>query len=439
MSTSPDSIPAVEPAGESIPRSRRAILGAGLGALIATVTSAFGRPQSSNAAAGSALIVGNQANNSGTADTQLIANSSVIAFKLLQQGPGTALMGHATQTSGGTRGVYGRTDSPAGYGVQARAAGAAGTGAALQAIGVNNTGLDVSTDNAARFGIKVVNTSTTGTALRAEGKNALVGISDGAGYPAIYGENMATDGSSWGVFGRTHANNSAGVEGESAVGNVVGNGVRGRSYGLGGAGVQGVNNSASVNAYGVHGYAPAGYGVYSTGDTVITGDLFVSGSKAGYVVDVAINGSADTLRQGDPVTLLGVRAPVVGAIPLLEVGRATAGSPVIGVMDRRVAVTPSGRPDSAANHVKGAGTAAKSGDHLLVVTLGAFAVASADAEDGEIAPGTRLAAGKNGRLVRARPVDVGGRTVFPAGENVGYALGSLAAGSGKVAIFVNPH
>jgi hypothetical protein len=92
-------------------------------------------------AAGSALIIGNSANNAGTSNTILTTSSSVVAFELLQNGPGTALMGYVTPGSGGTRGVYGRSDSPNGDGVQARNAGAKGTGAALHAYGQANIGI----------------------------------------------------------------------------------------------------------------------------------------------------------------------------------------------------------------------------------------------------------------------------------------------------------
>ena len=471
MSAQPDpTIAAEDPPQRSVPRTRRALLSAGLGAAIATIASALGTPSRARAAAGSSLIVGSQANNAGTADTQLIASSNVIAFKLLQQGPGTALMGHATQTSGATRGVYGRTDSPDGFGVQARSAGAAGSGAAVQAIGVNNHALEATTTSGARFGAKVVNTSSGGTALRAEGGNAISAISQTAGLPASYGENLATTGVGYGVFGRSHSTSTeaAGVGGETTATSGVVYGVFGRSHSAGfeAAGVKGEAVTASggigvigtaVFTGGIGVYAEAGsnldsgdstgllaethsggYGVISIGDTNVVGDLVVTGSKMGYVVDVAVNSSRATLRQGDAVTLLGARAPVVGQIPVLEVGPAKQGDPVIGVMDRRVTVSQAARR-GIGNNLKGSGTSAAAGELLYVVTLGAFAMASADADEGAIAPGTRLSAGKNGKLVKAKPIDVGGRSIHAPGENVGYALGTLSAGSGKVAVFVNPH
>jgi hypothetical protein len=97
-------------------------------------------------AAGSTMIIGSEANNAGAANTQLLTNSSVVAFKLLQNGPGTALMGYATPITGTTRGVYGRVDSPNGDGVQGRNAGPAGTGAAVRGYGGENAGAVLSSD-----------------------------------------------------------------------------------------------------------------------------------------------------------------------------------------------------------------------------------------------------------------------------------------------------
>ena len=117
-----------------------------LSGLAGLLGSRLAAPETAAAAAGSNLVIGSEANNAGTADTQLITNSTVIAFKLLQNGPGTGLMGYATAATGATRGVYGRSDSPNGDGVQGRSAGASGSGAAIRAIGGNNPGV-IATSN----------------------------------------------------------------------------------------------------------------------------------------------------------------------------------------------------------------------------------------------------------------------------------------------------
>lgn len=155
--------------------SRRAVLAAAAGAAAAVVT-AMARPARADAAAGSALIIGSSSNNAGTSDTQLLTNSGVVAFKLLQNGPGTALMGYATPTSGGTRGVYGRTDSPNGDGVQARnAATTAGGGAAIHAYGGNNRAIVAETAGLDNTTIDATNTSG-GTATRAIRAHSMNGI-----------------------------------------------------------------------------------------------------------------------------------------------------------------------------------------------------------------------------------------------------------------------
>ena len=164
----------------SDPRSRRDVLAASLAGVAALVASALGRPDPAEAAAGAPLIVGSESNNAGTATTQLLTTSSVAAFKLLQQGPGTALMGYATPGSGTGRGVYGRTDSPDGAGVQARnAANATGVGAAVQAIGGFNHGIDASTFAAGRYALQGTNNETNGTAVHgfADKGNGVFGAS----------------------------------------------------------------------------------------------------------------------------------------------------------------------------------------------------------------------------------------------------------------------
>jgi len=130
-------------------RSRRAVLAGALGGIGALAATAIGGASRARASAGDPLIIGSESNNAGTANTQLQTNSSVVAFKLLQNGPGTALMGYVTPTTGATRGVYGRTDSPDGDGVQARNTGAHGTGAAIRAFGGQNVGVRATTDNVA--------------------------------------------------------------------------------------------------------------------------------------------------------------------------------------------------------------------------------------------------------------------------------------------------
>jgi hypothetical protein len=248
----------------SIPRSRRALLGAAVGGLAATVATSLGKPSPARAAAGDNLVLGSQTNNAGTSDTQLIANSSVIAFKLLQNGPGTALMGHATQTTGATRGVYGRSDSPSGFGVQARNAGAGSTGAAMQAIGGNNAGIRAE--------------STTNVGVHATG-----------GYMGVSGQSSSgsgvwgSSGNSAGVYGSSA--NSSGVQGNGNPGvygsstSQYGAGVSGLAYGSSGHGVVGGVTQDSGTAAGIYGSGagPTSFAGYFEGKVAVTGTLSKGG------------------------------------------------------------------------------------------------------------------------------------------------------------------
>jgi hypothetical protein len=250
--------PAIEPALAvpiSPPRSRRAVLVGALGGIGALAATAIGGASRTQAAAGDPLILGSTTNNAGTSNTILTTNSSVVAFELIQNGAGTALMGYVTPSSGGTRGVYGRSDSPNGDGVQARNAGAAGTGAAVRAFGGNNIGLRATSDTASAVyaatagfaGVEAVTTSGTGR--------------------AVYGFASATSASAaYGVNGITWTSNGAGVWGRSTAGSGTAAGVDGDAF--------------SPNGFGVRGYNPTGIGVYgltSTGKAVLGESLDLSG------------------------------------------------------------------------------------------------------------------------------------------------------------------
>jgi hypothetical protein len=245
--------------------------------LAASIAVALGRPAPASAAAGSNLIIGSQTNNSGTSDTQLIANSGVIAFKLLQQGQGTALMGHATATTGGTRGVYGRSDSPNGFGIQARNAGAQGIGAAIQAFGGNNIGVDARADHSASPALRAWH-SGDGNAIYAT--TGVGGIAIEATSPSIAIEGSSVAGT--GVYGAT--NSGYAVYGEAADGDgVLGESTSGAGvYGSALGGNVGVLGETVAGGIGVWGYSSSGYGV--KGESPTNAGIFgtSSGGYSGY-------------------------------------------------------------------------------------------------------------------------------------------------------------
>jgi len=193
-------------------RTRRSLLAGALGGLGTWLLSASARVAPADASAGSSLIIGSETNDAGSANTQLFTHSDVVAFKLLQNGPGTALMGYATPTSGATRGVYGRTDSANGFGIQARNAGATeGSGAAIQAIGNANAGLEATCDNGNRAAVHGIHEGSGGSAVVGESANG-TGVYGSGGSIGAWGYSAAGKG----VYGSSET--GTGVYGYSTSG-----------------------------------------------------------------------------------------------------------------------------------------------------------------------------------------------------------------------------
>jgi len=207
-------VDAVLPLSVDVPRSRRALLVGALGGVGALAANLFGGPSRADAAPGSPLIIGSSANNAGTSNTVLTTASSVVAFELIQNGPGTSLMGYVTPSTGTTRGVYGRSDSVNGDGVQARNAGGAGTGAGLRAFGGNNHGVIASTANVDRYAVYGSNSAATGDGVAGQagvGGSGVIGFSTGGN--GVYGTSDV-----FGVHGVTTGAGGSGVRGEATTG-----------------------------------------------------------------------------------------------------------------------------------------------------------------------------------------------------------------------------
>lgn len=202
----------VPPPSFSVPRSRRALLVGALGGIGALAANLVGGASRAEAAPGSPLIIGSSTNNAATSNTILTTASSVVAFELIQNGPGTALMGYVTPSTGSTRGVYGRSNSVNGDGVQARNAGGAGSGAGLRAFGGNNHGIVSSSDNVDRYAIYGSNSAFTGDGVAGQagvGGTGVIGFSTGGN--GVYGTS-----DSIGVHGNTTGGTA--VKGEATTG-----------------------------------------------------------------------------------------------------------------------------------------------------------------------------------------------------------------------------
>ncbi len=269
------------------PRTRRALLAGLAGGAGALIAGAVGRlnPARAVAAAGTPLYIGRTDNNAGTADTQLLTNSSITAFTLYQQGPGTALMGYVTRTSGNGRGVYGRTDSPNGDGVQARNnASSAGSGAAIRAFGVNNDGIVASTANASKAGVTATN-SGNGPAVEAIGKPGVwAGSATGTGVVAI---STASSGATSGVYGQSASTSGSGLQGYASASSGQNRGV--------------FATSNSPTGWGVLALNPAGSAPFSLGQRVaIQGHAVGSTSSA-----LGVGGTSQTSNSATAFGVFG--------------------------------------------------------------------------------------------------------------------------------------
>jgi hypothetical protein len=361
---------------------------AALLAILLIITGSTIAAGASDRAAGDALILGNTSQSAGTKNTAFKTNTTGNAFRVNQNGTGSALRGVAGDGNGGNF----TAENANGNGIfSENTGGSTGTGTGLTVEGNRNTGIYATSEG------------PTGTyAVRGVSSANIGGAFDG-----VYG----------GGYG-------------------IGTGL----YGWGG-------QNDSPSAFGLWGIAesPSGYAGYMAGNLYVSGDSTFVGAKTGYVAEYAVNGSLATLHQGDAVSIMGVRPPIVGNIPLLVVGPARVGDRVIGVVDRAMApstvtrTTPAGKSERSTTYYA-VGTRVQKGQYFLVVTFGSFAHGSVDASAGPIRAGDSLAAGATqGELALAPTVLSGNYSYAVPGLSVGYALGSLSSGKGTIAIFVSPH
>jgi hypothetical protein len=226
-------------------RSRRALLAAGLGGLVATVASALGRPGVATAASGDPVILSSV--NLTSAGTTYIDNDANVnnVFVVNAQGSGgNAIAGNSSNANG----VVG-TASGAANGVVGGAASGHGV------YGYTDTGDGVHGISTSHYG--VYGTSTNQVGVYGESTN----------HPGVVG----TSTNSIGVSGTSP--NGTGVAGSSG----IGVGVNGHSNATNRAGTVGQSDGDSTGVLGISGTpvpdAPAKTGVYgeATQDTAARG------------------------------------------------------------------------------------------------------------------------------------------------------------------------
>jgi len=241
-------------------------------------------------------------------------------------------------------------------------------------------------------------------------------------------------GSGLGVYGESQ--NNAGVVGRST----TSRGVEGYTPAKDQYGVYGKNESAS-GGIGVVGYSPNGTGVgvlgegpffalYAKGDLRVEGYAVFDGGKSGYVVDVAQNDDAVALETGDLVAISGAGPAVLGQIPVIKVRRATdvmAGA-IVGIVDRHFSPAPAGDVTAVSKSAVDDAEIGP-GEHLTIVTLGAYKAIKVDASYGAVQPGDRLVASPRPGYAR--------RADAPSpGTIIGKALDALPSGAGLIPVIV---
>ncbi len=271
------------------PRTRRAVLGAALGAAAATVASALGRAAPVRANNGDAVTVGGSFD--GTNPTSITNSNGDGIVARNTSAAASGLFAHATAGSGPTYGVFARSDSTAGTGV---------------------AGVDYATDGSTR-------------GVYGESRSA-----DGAG---VYGTNLATSGNPKGVYGVSTAQHGSGVYGHNSAGSdaagVLGNTTFG--YGVLGKATSGIGVSA---------YATSGLALFVNGRAAFrrSGRASIPAGKT--YVDVTPDGglasSANVLatlqrkRSGVFVAAARINYPSAGKarIYLNKVASTTSSTPV---------------------------------------------------------------------------------------------------------------
>ncbi len=341
--------------------------------------------------------------------------------------------------------------------------------------------------NSAQIGMVISSTTTDS-----------LDVNNASGAEAVQVLCLTPDTNCWAVYSSAPAGDYAGVF----------NGGRGVSVSSNDSGYAALHATASgtgSNSYAVLGTSAyrAGYfkstntGLYSlyvdsqggptqgtsalevNGSTRMEGNLYVAGSKAGYVVDIMQNVSADTLEVGDVVTIVGNSPAVLGTIPVVTIQKAAGAydTGVVGIVDQvmyvpdaatkaayeaqqaaaaaaaaqqaallsnvdlsqskpdpgRIAMpeTKISDADGTLHAVPDARQVAAKGGYASVVTLGAYKGVKVDAGFGAIHAGDMLVSSPHaGYAMKADASQI------KFGSVIGKALADLDSGTGLIPIMV---
>ncbi len=321
---------------DAAPRSRRALLTAGLAAGVATVASALGRPLPVKAASG-----GFDSSDAGTAALSAVnsaasGSSALALYATTASTEGVAVYGVATSPSGSTRGALFGADSVDGIGVEGQGKDVGVKGVSLSAAGIgvegkSGSGPGVSGESVSGYAVQGMSTSSTGVYGYSASASAVFAASFSTHKAAML---VQAYGVSTGVLGYS------GVNVEPAAPTKTG--------------IYGYSDSDDVTVagtpVGVRGESPAGTGVLATTTTGVAlqvagkakfsrcgrasvaknktfTDIMVAG---GLAANSVVHATLQTYRVGVGVAAVRANYPSAGKarIYLTKVASLTAATPV---------------------------------------------------------------------------------------------------------------
>jgi hypothetical protein len=226
----------------------------------------------------------------------------------------------------------------------------------MRVNGKQNEGIIVTSDDTNAVRAVVTNCDTEfifcgGSGVEGTGYGFAAGVS-GVGTNSLAGVS-ATEGAIGAVYATSSTAGIPSIYASSSLGtgvNAFGEGAAGVDdcgafycAGLVASGDNGVlANTSAAGGYALYGEDSTGgsaYGLVTSGDGYIVGDLTVTGTCTGCVAAVtALNASGASLSQGDAVALVGVRTAPDGST-VLVVRAAKKGDQVLGVVDRALSLS----------------------------------------------------------------------------------------------------
>lgn len=244
--------------------------------------------------------------------TALTTEQDSYAFKVSNSGTATgsaAITGHATATTGLTRGVIGRSDASDGRGVQGYASSKTGRNYGVAGFTDSSDGSaagvygGASSSTGATSAVMGWNVSTVGTGVygyagTSTGANYGVrGISASSSGTGILGEANAPSGSTFGVAGRASSPSGAGVFGTASSTTGSAWGVFGSTSSTSGRAIGARAIASTGTTYGIHSQviSNSGFSGYFTGGKFhVSGNVGIGTETPEYRLDVYAAGTGST-------------------------------------------------------------------------------------------------------------------------------------------------